>query len=127
MPKNVLIKRVIYSLLIGVLLGIVIAEIPFLFLRETARPPKEITLVIPNGTAEQVARGEQPPTIPENMVCVVGDTMIVKTRILRIIHSIHCLFRQILRRGWRLIPKRVSRTNVPSSQVNILDWMCKKP
>jgi len=78
MPKNVLVKRVIYSLLIGVLLGIAIAEIPFSFLRETARSPKEITLVIPKGTAEQVARGEQPPSIPENMVFVVGDTLIVK-------------------------------------------------
>ena len=78
MPKDVLLKRVIYSLLIGVLIGIVIAEIPFMFLRETARPPKEITLVIPKGTAEQVARGEQPPSIPENMVFVVGDTLIVK-------------------------------------------------
>ena len=78
MSKDVLVKRIVYSLLLGVLLGIVIAEVPFLFLRETARPPNEITLVIPNGTAAQVARGEQPPSIPENMVFVVGDTLIVK-------------------------------------------------
>jgi hypothetical protein len=78
MPKNRIIKRVIYSLLLGLLLGIAISEIPFLFLRETARPPREITLVIPKGTAEQVARGEQPPSIPENMLFVVGDTLIVK-------------------------------------------------
>lgn len=78
MPINVLVKRVIYSLLVGVLLGVGIAEIPFLYLRETARAPKEITLVIPMGTADQVARGEQPPSIPENMIFVVGDTLIVK-------------------------------------------------
>jgi hypothetical protein len=78
MSRNQTIKRIIYSLLAGLLLGIVISEIPFLFLRETARPPKQITLVIPNGTAEQVARGEQPPAIPENMLFVVGDTLIVK-------------------------------------------------
>ena len=77
MPTNVLIKRVIYSLLFGLLLGVVIAEISFLLLHETARAPQEITLVIPKGTAEQVARGEQPPTIPENMVFVVGDTLLV--------------------------------------------------
>ncbi|MDX1379087.1 MAG: hypothetical protein R3307_09575, partial [Anaerolineales bacterium] len=59
-------------------LGVAISEIPFLFLRETARPPQEVVLMIPNGTAEQVARGEQPPTIPENMIFVVGDVLIVK-------------------------------------------------
>ena len=78
MPKNQTIKRVIYSLLLGLLLGVAISEIPFLYLRETARPPKEITLVIPKGTAEQVARGEQPPSIPENMLFVVGDTLTVR-------------------------------------------------
>ena len=60
------------------MLGVAISEVPFIFLQETARPPKEITLVIPNGTAELVARGKQPPTIPENMSFVVGDTLIVK-------------------------------------------------
>jgi hypothetical protein len=78
MSRNQTIKRIIYSLLLGLLLGVVISEIPFLFLQETARPPEQITLVIPNGTAEQVQRGEQPPTIPENMVFVVGDTLTVK-------------------------------------------------
>jgi len=78
MSKDQAIKRIVYSLLIGLLLGIAIAEVPFVYLRETARPPKEITLVIPKGTAEEVARGVQPPSIPENMVLVVGDTLIVK-------------------------------------------------
>jgi hypothetical protein len=78
LKKNPIIRRVIYSLLVGLLLGVAITEIPFLFLRQTARPPKEITLVIPKGTAEQVARGEQPPSIPKNMLFVVGDILIVK-------------------------------------------------
>jgi hypothetical protein len=46
-------------------------------LQETARPPKEIVLTIPLGTAEQVARGEQPPSIPDGMIFVVGDTLTV--------------------------------------------------
>ena len=71
-------KRILISMLIGLLLGVVISEVPFIFLRETARAPKEITLLIPAGTADKVARGEQPPTIPENMAFVVGDTLIVK-------------------------------------------------
>jgi hypothetical protein len=78
MPRDKIVKRILFSLLLGLLLGVVISEVPFLFLRETARMPKEITLVIPNGTADQVARGEQPPTIPGNLVFVVGDTLVVK-------------------------------------------------
>ncbi len=78
MSRSEVVKRIVYSLLLGLLLGVAISEIPFIFLRETARAPKEITLVIPKGTAEQVARGEQPPSIPENMTFVVGDTLIVK-------------------------------------------------
>ena len=66
MSRGEIAKRILYSFLLGLLLAVAITEIPFLFLRETARPPKEITLVIPAGTAEQVARGEQPPGIPSN-------------------------------------------------------------
>lgn len=77
-PMNILIKRLVISLLIGLLIGAAISEITFVFLRETARPPQEIVLVIPRGTAEQVARGEQPPTIPTDMIFVVGDVLVVK-------------------------------------------------
>ena len=77
-PKNILIKRLLISLLIGLALGAAISEIPFIFLQETARPPQEVVLTIPLGTAEQVARGEQPPSIPPDMIFVVGDTLIVK-------------------------------------------------
>lgn len=77
-PRDILIKRLLISLAIGLLIGVAVSEIPFIFLRETARPPKEIVLTIPAGTAEQVARGEQPPSIPEDMIFVVGDTLIVK-------------------------------------------------
>ena len=78
MITNQTVKRILYSFLIGFVLSVAITEIPFIFLRETARPPREITLVIPQGTAAEVARGEQPPGIPANMSFVVGDTLIVK-------------------------------------------------
>ena len=78
MTRQQVLKRIGISLLVGLLLGAAISEVPFLFLRETARPPEEITLVIPNGTSEQVARGEQPPSIPENMAFVVGDTLVIR-------------------------------------------------
>ena len=61
----------------GLLIGVTVSEVPFLFLRETARPQREIVLTIPSGTAEQIVRGEQPPSIPENMTFVVGDRLVV--------------------------------------------------
>jgi len=73
-----MIKRIAISMLIGIVVGAIISELSFVFLQETARPPREITLTIPNGTAEQVARGEQPPSIPQDMVFVIGDTLVVK-------------------------------------------------
>ena len=78
MTREQVLKRIGISLLLGLLLGAVISEVPFLFLRETARPSEEITLIIPNGTSEQVARGEQPPSIPENMSFVVGDVLVIR-------------------------------------------------
>jgi len=71
-------KRIFISLLIGIAIGAALSELTFLFLRETARAPKTILLTIPAGTAEQVARGEQPPALPDKMVFVVGDILIVK-------------------------------------------------
>jgi hypothetical protein len=71
-------KRILVSMLIGIALGLVISEVSFIFLQETARPPEEIVLTIPAGTAVKVARGEQPPSIPQDMVFVVGDTLVVK-------------------------------------------------
>ena len=77
-PNNFMFKRILASVGLGLLIGVLASEVPFLFLRETARAPREITLTIPAGTAEQVARGEQPPSIPENMTFVVGDGLVVK-------------------------------------------------
>jgi hypothetical protein len=76
--KRLPIKKLLLSGLLGLLSGVLVSEVPFLFMQKTARAPREITLTIPAGTADQVARGEQPPTIPENMAFVVGDTLIVK-------------------------------------------------
>lgn len=66
------------SMLLGLVMGAAISELSFLFLRETARPSQVIELVIPDGTAERVARGETPPSIPDSMTFVVGDTLVVK-------------------------------------------------
>ncbi len=42
------------------------------------RAPKTIQLVIPAGTADRVATGEDVPAIPKEMVFVLGDTLQVK-------------------------------------------------
>lgn len=78
MPRTFIIKRILLSILLGLLIGVMVSEVPFLFLRETARAPREIVLTIPAGTSVQVARGEQPPSIPENMIFVVGDRLVVR-------------------------------------------------
>ena len=78
LPVKTTITRIAVSMLVGLLIGAAINEISFLFLRETARAPKAIELVIPDGTAEKVARGETPPTIPDSMSFVIGDTLVVK-------------------------------------------------
>ena len=77
MARNFVVKRILLSMVFGILIGVMVSEVPFLFLRETARPPREIVLTIPVGTSEQIARGEQPPSIPENMTFVVGDRLVV--------------------------------------------------
>jgi hypothetical protein len=79
-PGRVIAKRIFFSLLIGIAISALISELSFLFLKETARPPESIELTIPAGTAESVARGEQPPSLPENMVFVVGDVLVVNNQ-----------------------------------------------
>src|SRR5690242_18260934 len=73
------VQRVLVSMLLGILMAIGVNEISFFFLKSDAgRPPQRVDLVIPAGTAEKVARGESNPALPDNMVFVVGDTLVVK-------------------------------------------------
>lgn len=75
-----ILRRIILSLFAGLLIGFLVSEISFQFLRENSRAPDTIELVIPDGTANQVARGESPPTIPEEMTLVVGDVLLVNNQ-----------------------------------------------
>ncbi len=75
MPNPRVFKRIFVSMLIGLAIGIALNEISFYFLRETARPPQTIELVIPPGTAERIAKGEQPPSLPSEMRFVIGDKL----------------------------------------------------
>ena len=112
MPGNFLLKRILYSILFGLLIGVIVSEVPFLFLRETARPPREIVLTIPAGTSAQVTRGEQPPSIPENMTFVVGDTLSRRFRPVSDTetHRSCCNRPSALRMGVRLTESRRARS-----------------
>src|SRR5687767_14164742 len=76
--RNMIVKKILLSVALGLLIGVLVSEVPFLFLQETARPPQDVILTIPGGTAEQVSRGEQQLSIPENMTFVVGDQLVVR-------------------------------------------------
>jgi hypothetical protein len=70
-------KRILISTLVGLLIGLALSEVTFIFLGRTARPPQTIELTVPAGTSELVARGEQPPSLPEGMSFVVGDVLVI--------------------------------------------------
>ena len=55
-----------------------VSEVAFAIQREKSdRPPEQVELVIPTGTSERVEAGEPAPSIPEEMVFVLGDTLLV--------------------------------------------------
>jgi len=72
-------KRIGIALVLGLLIAWGIAEASFVILGEKSdRAPQRIELVIPAGTADRVAKGQAVPSIPADMVFVVGDTLVVK-------------------------------------------------
>lgn len=73
------IRRILILLLISLGLVFVGSELAFYFQKEPSdRAPEEVELVIPSGTAARIARGMPVPEIPEEMVFVLGDTLVVK-------------------------------------------------
>lgn len=75
MSKELIRKRILYSMIAGLFFGLIFSEATFFVLGQTAREPKTIQVTVPAGTAQLVARGEQPPSIPKDMTFVVGDTL----------------------------------------------------
>ncbi|MFC2025678.1 hypothetical protein ACFLUC_00620 [Chloroflexota bacterium] len=57
----------------------IINEISFQFLKDKHdRAPETILLEIPEGTAEKIASGENDVSIPDELVFVLGDVLVVK-------------------------------------------------
>lgn len=70
-----------FMILFSISIGLVFvgSELAFYFQKETTdRAPKEVELIIPAGTAARIAAGMAVPEIPEEMVFVLGDTLVVK-------------------------------------------------
>lgn len=92
MSTRLVLKRVLFSILAGLIFGAVISEMTYYFLKTgETRSPEVIELVIPTGTAEKIAKGEPEPTLPATMVFVVGDTLVVKNLDL-VVHQLGPLF-----------------------------------
>jgi hypothetical protein len=69
------------SLTAGILISGLLTEVAFRFIGTAEdRAPKRIELIIPAGTSDRVARGEPIPGLPDPMVFVVGDTLVVKNQ-----------------------------------------------
>lgn len=75
--KSSIIKRIVISILLGVILAAITTELSYQVLKRENREPERVELVIPAGTAENIAQGKVPPSIPVDMNFVVGDTLVV--------------------------------------------------
>lgn len=74
--RKALLIRILISTVLGMAAAILISEAAFRLLgNTTSRPPQEILLTIPPGTAEKVEQGES--VLPEQMSFVTGDTLVV--------------------------------------------------
>jgi hypothetical protein len=72
-------RRLLILFLVSV--GVVFAgsEGAYIFQKEAFdRPPQVVELIIPAGTAENIAAGKAAPTFQEEMTFVLGDTLLVR-------------------------------------------------
>jgi hypothetical protein len=72
-------RRLLLAFLIATVLVWLVSEAAFQLQKgKNDRAPQLVELVIPAGTADRVAAGEKIPEIPQEMVFVVGDTLLVR-------------------------------------------------
>ncbi len=81
MSVKFVLSRFAISIVIGLILGAIISEVSYYFLKTgETRPPQVVELDIPAGTADRIARGEAVSSIPSNLIFVMGDTLLVKNQ-----------------------------------------------
>ncbi len=79
LTRSEIYRRIGWSMLVGLLIGVVVSEVSFALLNDgSTRAPEVVALDIPLGTAGRVARGQADPTLPSSMLFVVGDTLLVR-------------------------------------------------
>jgi hypothetical protein len=72
-------RRAIILFLVSLVLVWAVSEGAYLLQKDKSdRAPRQIELVIPKGTAASISAGQPVPSIPEEMVFVVGDTLVVR-------------------------------------------------
>lgn len=73
------VQRFLICLVLGLVGAIGINEFTFIFMKsEAGRAPTRVELLIPAGTSARLVAGEANPALPENLVLVSGDTLVVK-------------------------------------------------
>ncbi|NWF62843.1 MAG: hypothetical protein HXY38_00930 [Chloroflexi bacterium] len=72
---NFSLKRILISVLLGLVTAGITTELAYFFLKKENREPGIIELVIPAGTGERVRAGQAAPDIPRDLHFVVGDTL----------------------------------------------------
>jgi hypothetical protein len=106
-------RRFILLAIFSALLVWDMSELAYYFTRdENSRAPMNIELVIPSGTALRVAAGEPVPAIPDEMVFVTGDVLVVKNED-QVDHQLGPLF----------IPKG-SNASLPLGSAEAITYTC---
>ncbi|WP_322791330.1 hypothetical protein [Bellilinea sp.] len=71
-------RRLWWSLLISSVFAFAVSEVSYQLVKDQSeRPPQVVEILIPAGTAQQIANGENGPALPE-MKFVEGDTLVVR-------------------------------------------------
>jgi len=77
--RSPIVRRLLISFVIGLVLAWGMSEVSFALLRDSSdHVPQRVELDIPAGTADRVAAGEAVPSLPPEMVFVVGDVLVVR-------------------------------------------------
>ena len=72
-------RRLLFLAIISAIAVLIISEVSYRLMKdETSRAPETIELVIPSGTGALISSGKNVPSIPDSMIFVVGDVLLVR-------------------------------------------------
>lgn len=74
-------RRLLFSFLLAAAFLLLFSEAAYRLMRSPdERGPQTIEITIPKGTAERITMGMPVPTIPDDMIFVIGDTLLVNNQ-----------------------------------------------